>query len=45
MNTPDDIDREKSYRYNEAISLGRTPERAAAEVAEWEKSLTDTQTL
>ena len=42
--TPAEIAREKSYRYDEAISLGRTPERAASEAEEWEKSLTETQT-
>ena len=41
MNTPAEIAREKAYRYDEALSLNRTPERAAAEVAAWEKSLTD----
>ena len=41
MNTPAEIAREKAYRYDEAIALDRTPERAAAEVAEWEKSLTE----
>ena len=39
--TPEEIAREKAYRYDEAIALGRTPERATAEVAEWEKSLTE----
>ena len=38
------IAREKEYRYQEALGLNRTPERAAAEVAAWEKSLTETQT-
>ena len=42
--TPAEIAREKAYRLAEALGLGRTPERAAAEVAEWEKSLTETQT-
>ena len=42
--TQEAIDREKEYRYLEALSLDRTPERAAAEVSEWEKSLTETQT-
>ena len=40
--TPAEIAREKAYRYDEAIALNRTPERAAAEVADWEKSLTQT---
>ena len=44
MNPPEDVKREKEYRYEEALSLGRTPERAAAEVEAWEKSLTETQT-
>ena len=41
--TPDEIAREKEYRYLEALALDRTPERAAAEVEAWEKSLTETQ--
>ena len=41
MNEPAEIAREKAYRYDEALALGRTPERAAAEVESWEKSLTE----
>lgn len=43
MNTPDEIAREKSYRYTEAIALGRSPERAQAEVDAWERSLTENE--
>lgn len=34
--TEAEITTEKRYRFAEAIALGRTPERAEAEVAEWE---------
>ena len=40
MNTPAEIETEKQYRYLEALALGRTPERAAAEVEAWLESLT-----
>ena len=33
--TADEIDREWQYRYDEAISLGRNPERAQAEAEAW----------
>lgn len=35
--TPAEIQREKAYRHAEALALGRTPERAQAEVETWEK--------
>ena len=37
-----DLFREKRYRYDEAIALGRTPEQAEKEVQEWVNSLTET---
>ena len=40
--TPAEIEREKAVRYGEAIGRGCTPERAQAEVDEWEKALTET---
>ena len=35
--TPEEIQREWQYRYDEAIALGRTPERAKAEADEWKR--------
>jgi hypothetical protein len=38
--TTSDIELEWQYRYDEAISLGRSPERAWREADEWEAGLT-----
>ena len=38
--TPEEIQREWQYRYDEAIGLGRTPERAWKEADEWEAKAT-----
>lgn len=45
MTTPrGDLYREKKYRYDEALSLGRTPEQAEKEVQAWIDSLNENTT-
>jgi hypothetical protein len=39
--TPAEIQTEWQYRYDEAIALGRTPERAWQEADEWELTLSE----
>ena len=45
MNTPrHDLYREKKYRFDEAIALGRTEKQAEKEVQEWVNSLDENTT-
>lgn len=37
--TPEDIEKERQYRYTEAIALGRNEARARAEADEWRRKL------